>query len=343
MDVIETIWKKPYYHDRNQRMIEAGINCFRVKCSHWGLEDIATALQNARNQLDESGKRVKLLADLPEAKIRLGHFPQEKILLKAGTSLHFKYAEESADPFEFVPMTLEGFGNNLRVNDIFYTGDGQVAYRVDTVVDPNHVIVTTENAGVLNFHTAVTIPHAADQLNHVTPFVKEIINILPQCRPEMVAFSFVNSGDMAKELVGMLQKVTTTNWNPQIIAKIESPKGIEHIDQILDHVGGIMVARGDLGLLVPYAKLGKVQKYLIRKAHEKKKYVIVATQILQSLLDNHIPMRSDILDLTNICLDGADAVMLCAETAHSTTPERAVTVAKEIIREMETPGLSVMK
>jgi len=312
MEVIATIWKEPYYRDRNQRMIEAGVDCFRLKCSHWGADKIANSLRQAREHIDASDRDVKLLADMPEAKIRIGDIPGKRVDVAAGESLHFKTGETTNDIKEFVPIQLEKLDEYFKVGDIFYTGDGQLSFKVTEVKGPDHVIAITQNAGRLVLKTGVTIPGISDELNHITPFLDEMLTFLPESRPDLVAFSFINSRAMLETLKKKLEKHTTSGWQPKIIAKIESRKGIENIDEILEAVDGIMVARGDLALTMPFAQLGVSQKYLVKKAREAGKYVIVATQVLFSLLDNYIPNRSDILDVTNLYLDGASAVMLCA-------------------------------
>ncbi len=332
MEVIATLWKVPYHHDRNRRMIEAGVDCFRIKCSHWEVKGISGALQAARKQIDESGKPIKLIADLPEAKLRLGFFPQERLILPKGKGYLFKFAESSDNPESFIPVKFKGITKHLKVGDEFYIGDGWLAFTVTEIINEDSFKAITSNTGQLVFRTSLTIPKLMDELNHITPVIDELIVELPKCRPEIVAFSFVNSKAMLQELKNKLLKVATKSWQPKVIAKIESKEGVKNIDEILELADGIMVARGDLALNIPYAELGLIQKKLVKKAKEKDKYVIVATQILQSLLDNYLPMRSDILDLTNICLDGASAIMLCTETAHSENPERAVRVAKEIIK-----------
>ncbi|MBU2229543.1 pyruvate kinase [Patescibacteria group bacterium] len=335
MDIIATIWKAPYYYDRNQRMIDAGVNYFRIKCSHISADEIIHSLQAARKQIRQSKKEVQLLADLPEAKIRLGEFPQEKIDLKKDGQYVFKKELNSPNPLEFIPIKYENIGSHLIVGDEFYVGDGQLSFEVVEISNVNEFVARANNSGKLIFRSSITIPKMMDEINHITPFLDEIIPRLPEVQPEMVAFSFVSSKEMLEELISKLSKYTSPTWQPKIIAKIESRAGVENIDEILEMVDGIMVARGDLALTMPYAELGLTQKKLVSKARNAEKYVIVATQALQSLLDNFLPMRSDILDITNMCLDGASAVMLCAETAHSEHPERAVEVAKEIISAVE--------
>jgi len=335
MEVIATIWKKPYYHDRNQRMIEAGVDCFRIKCSHYGLEDIDQALLQARQQVDHSSRQVKLLADLPEAKIRLGEFPQYKVLLPAAKEYCFRSASFSNNPEEFIPVNFEKIASFLSVGEEFFIGDGQLSFSVTKITDENNFSAQTNNSGNLVNLTAMTIPQVMDQLNHITPQIEEILAVLAKSRPEMLSFSFISSKAMLEKLKEKFVKYLTKDWQPKIIAKIESREGVKNIEEILSAADGIMVARGDLALTMPFNELGLIQKELVSRAKQAGKYVIVATQVLQSLLENYLPMRSDILDLTNICLDKASAVMLCAETAHSEHPERAVAVAKKIIKAVE--------
>ncbi|MDD5040241.1 MAG: pyruvate kinase [Patescibacteria group bacterium] len=335
MDIIATIWKEPYYHDRNQRMIDAGVDCFRLKCSHWGVDKIANSLLQARMHIDASGRPIKLLADMPEAKIRLGDIPGKRVNVTAGESFTFKTAESTSDVHEFVPLQLQNLDKHFKAGDVFYTGDGQLSLRVIEVQGSDRLVAVTQNDGRFILKTGVTIPGISDGLNHITPALDGILALLPESQPDYVAFSFINSRSMLETLNQKLARYTTRKWQPKIIAKIESRKGVENIDEIVDFADGIMVARGDLALTMPFAELGVTQKYLVRKAREAGKYVIVATQVLFSLLDNYIPNRSDILDVTNTCLDGASAIMLCAETAHNEHPERAVSVARDIIRAVE--------
>ena len=335
MDVIATIWKEPYYRERNQRMIEAGVDCFRLKCAHWGTDKIANSLRQAREHIDASDSKVKLLADMPEAKIRLGDIPGKRVDVAAGEQFNFKTAESTPDIQKFVPLQLENLDKHFKVGDVFYIGDGQLSFKVIEVKSQDHIVAAAQNDGRLVLKTGVTIPGISDELNHITPFLDDMLALLPESRPDLVAFSFINSRAMLETLKKKLEQHTSSEWQPKIIAKIESRKGIENIDKILEAVDGIMVARGDLALTMPFAELGVTQKHLVKKAREAGKYVIVATQVLFSLLDNYIPNRSDILDVTNSYLDGASAVMLCAETAHNKSPERAVKAAKEIINTVQ--------
>jgi pyruvate kinase len=335
MQIIATIWKKPYYFDRNQAMIDAGVDAFRVKCSHWGAQDVSNALIQAREQINSSGKNIKLLADLPEAKLRLGEFPQNTFGINEGQEFRFLHGHQTSDPLAYIPFQTQNLANYLQEGDVFYLQDGQMSFEVTTIHSSNEFIARACNDGQIVQCTGMAVPRAMDQLDHIVPFIDEILQLLPQSRPDLVAFSFIKSSEMLETLISKLNKVLTPGWNPQIISKIESGQGIDNLDSILDLSNGIMVARGDLALSMPFEYIGLAQKQIIAKTRAKNKYSIVATGALTSMLTQNIPQRSDILDITNSCLDGASAIMLCNETAHNEHPERAVKAAKKIINAVE--------
>ena len=335
MDIIATIWKKPYFADRNQRMIDAGADVFRVKCGHIPIKEISECLQFARQHISQQSRPVRLLADLPEAKIRIGEFPQETAQLTGGEEYRFLHGPLSGDPEAYIPVKTAGLGRLLREGDVFTLCDGSLSFCVTTVHGENEFIARAKNTNTLIQRTSLVAPRIMDQLNHIVPEIDEILAELPKSKPDMVAFSFVKSQDMMLTLANKLLSVTTANWRPMMIAKIESQEGVDNIDEILEVCHGIMVARGDLALNVPYEELGLIQKRLVAKARQAGKYVIVSTRMLSSMLTNHVPQRSDILDVTNTCLDGASAILLCPETAHSEHPERAVEAARKIITAVE--------
>lgn len=319
-------------------MINAGVDVFRVKSSHVGVAEISDALVQARRQIDQNGGRVQLLADLPEAKIRIGDFPDltagkadGRIKLKKGQEYRFLKGELSADPEAYIPVAFEGLGSLLKTGDQLSVYDGRLMFEVTTVHSANEFIARLLNDGHIARWTSIVAPGIMDQIDHIVPEIDEIIRELPKSRPDMVSFSFVKNQRMMHELMDKLMRVTTPDWRPMVIAKIESEEGVKNVDEILEVCHGIMVARGDLALSMPFEQLGVIQKRLVAKARQAGKYVIVSTGALASMLDNHVPQRSDILDVTNATLDGASAIMLCPETCHSEEPERAVKAAKDII------------
>ena len=331
MDIIATIWKKPYKREKNEAMIAAGVDAFRIKCSHNSVEEISQSLQRARAHIDDAGANIKLLADLPEGKMRIGIFPQQRIDVPAETEFRFLHGPESSDPHAYIPFVTPSIAQHLNVGDTIYIDDGNLELVVTAVHSPNEFIAKTVGSGILSQKKAITIPSIMDHIDHIVPEIDQIIAELPKSRPDMVSFSFVKNQSMLLTLMNKLLSVTTSGWRPMVIAKIESSEGVKNIDEILEVCHGIMVARGDLALNVPFEQMGLIQKRLVAKARAVGKYAIVATGALESMLHTPMPSRASITDITNSCLDGASAVMLCPETALSDTPERAVTAAKKII------------
>lgn len=331
MDIIATIWKKPYKHQLNQSMIDAGVNTLRIKCSHLSTDELSEALQNARKQINEQERHISLLADLPEAKIRIGTFPQEKVDVSEGEEFRFILGPASSDPAAYIPFTSELLGQNIQKEDYFYLGDGLVKFVVTQIHAKNEFVAVAKNNGTLIAKSSITVPRIADQLNHVTQEIHDIIPHLSKSQPDYIAFSFISSRRMFEALKNEVNPYLTSTWQPKFIAKIESSEGVHNIDEILSVADGIMIARGDLALNTPFEELGLIQKTLTAKARRAKKYCIVSTGALQSMLYTNIPHRADILDVTNITLDGASAIMLCTETAHHPHPEHVIKTAKKII------------
>ena len=317
-------------------MIDAGADIFRVKCGHIPVDDISECLGFARQQISQQARPVRLLADLPEAKMRIGEFPQERAEIVADREYRFLHGPLSGDPEAYIPVKTAGLGAFLSEGDLFMLCDGALSFCVTTIHGENEFIARALNSSVLLQRTSLVAPRIMDRLDHIVPEIDAILAELPKSRPDMVAFSFIKNQDMMLTLANKLLAVTTANWRPMMLAKIESQEGVNNVDEILEVCHGIMIARGNLALTVPYEELGLIQKRLVAKARRAGKYVIVSTGMLSSMLTNHTPQRSDILDVTNTCLDGASAIMLCPETAHSDHPERAVEAARKIITAVET-------
>ncbi|MBU4315387.1 hypothetical protein KJ673_03195 [Patescibacteria group bacterium] len=335
MQIIATVWKKPYNPAHVQAMIDAGVDALRVKCSHDGADEIAETLLHVREQINASDRKIDLIVDLPEAKLRLGQFPQERINISEGQEFRFLYGPLSSNPLAYIPFVTENLADNLKIGEKFFVQDGNLQFEVIAIHSPNEFIARSCHAGELVQSSVISITDMADKLNHIVPFIDEMLEKLPESKPDVVAFSFIKSRAMLEELISKLKKYTSDDWNPQVLAKIESKEGIDNIDEILGVVHGIIIARGDLALTTPFEILGLTQKYLVSKVRRSGKYCVVATGTLTSMLSQALPARSDILDITNSCLDGASAIMLCNETAHHKNPGQVVETAKKIINAVE--------
>lgn len=333
MYIVATISKNSYPADKIKEIILAGATVLRYNFAHGSPKELTEKIDIARQvikDLDSEGK-IKILADLPGSKIRLGDFLPKEQKAEKGQTFLFKSASFSENPLEFVPVDFNEIGTVVKPNQIFTLGDGEIAFEVIKIIDKESFKARALNNGYILNLKGINIGDEIDKLDHLNEKTIEHLNNLPNLKPEWVAFSFVNSGDYLKKAKKLLGQIQSDDWQPLIVSKVESPKGVKNIEDIIDQSDIIMVARGDLGLTMPIENLGLSQREIIKKTKAKGKQVIVATHILGSLLEYYVPVRAEVVDLTEIVLAGASGIMLTKETGISTTPGYSVTVAKKII------------
>jgi pyruvate kinase len=265
----------------------------------------------------------------------MGNFPTGHFDVEKGMPVTFKSAENSEDPNLFIPVEYPKIASYVKIGQEFSLMDGEVGFRVTKIVSDDKFVAEAVNKWHISALKGVNLGRSIDELEHITEKTVAHLKELHKINPEWVAFSFVNSGQFAKKTRRLLKDISTPSWQPKLVAKVETEKGVKNIDDISAVVDVVLVARGDLGLAMPYEKLGISQKKIVLSARKHKKLVIVSTQILDSLLSYFVPSRAEVLDLTNIILDGADGIMLAKETGISLTPGFSVSVAKKIIDSVE--------
>lgn len=335
--IIATISKNSYPADKIREIILAGANVLRFNFSHGTPEDITAKIAVARKVIKDVGKEneVVIMADLPGNKLRLGNFTPSELEVKAGQEILFRSARQSSDPAEFIPVDFPEIGKFLEVGQVITIGDGELAGEVVSLPDKDSFRLRILNDRYIPNLKALNIGRAMDALDHFTPAALAHIANLPVIRPEWVAFSFVRNASDAKRWRALVEQHLAPEWRPKFMAKIETPEGVKNAAEIAAELDALMVARGDLGLAAPIELLGVNQKHIVRAAKEAGKEVVVATQILDSLLTYYTPERAEVLDLTNTVLDGADGIMLAKETGISQTPGHSVAVARRIIEAVE--------
>lgn len=337
MFIVATISKNSYASDKIEEILRAGATILRYNFSHGTPEQMQERIADARKvirKLKLVGK-VKILADLPGDKIRMGNFPTGHFDVEKGMPVTFKSAENSEDPNLFIPVEYPKIASYVKIGQEFSLMDGEVGFRVTKIVSDDKFVAEAVNKWHISALKGVNLGRSIDELEHITEKTVAHLKELHKINPEWVAFSFVNSGQFAKKTRRLLKDISTPSWQPKLVAKVETEKGVKNIDDISAVVDVVLVARGDLGLAMPYEKLGISQKKIVLSARKHKKLVIVSTQILDSLLSYFVPSRAEVLDLTNIILDGADGIMLAKETGISLTPGFSVNVAKKIIDSVE--------
>lgn len=338
MLIIATISKASFAPDKIKEIILAGADVLRYNFSHGTKKEMKERIDLARKIIIETGKDVKILADLPGAKVRLGIFDDSKIKMKRGEELLLSSDKKNNyKNIQNIPINIKGIGHIISKGKVITIGDGEVGLKVKEIINENAIIVNVlNNSNIPSLsQKGLNIGDGLDNFNHFTNTCLEHIKHIEDIQPDMVAFSFVKDKNHIIKAKELLHSNIKGTWKPLIISKIETLEGVKNIYEISSISDMILIARGDLGLNVPYESLGIIQKRIIKVAHSAQKKVIVSTQILESTLDCFIPKRSDILDLTNIVLDEADGIMLCKETGINYNPGHAINVANKIIKFVE--------
>jgi pyruvate kinase len=312
-------------------LVRAGLDVARLNFSHGSHEQKAELIRMVRRVAREEGKPICILADLQGPKIRTGKLKDHKpVLLVAGERLTITPREIEGTKV-LVGTTFTTLAENLEPGSRILLSDGLIELRVESV---SGVDVTCEiiNGGMLGENKGINLPGIAVNVPSLTEKDEEDLIFAIGEGVDTIAVSFVRTADDVRHVKNRLNALKSDAW---IIAKLEKPQAIEHLDSILEVADGIMVARGDLGVEVPPEKVPAIQKHIIRRAAEYRKPVITATQMLESMIDNPRPTRAEASDVANAIYDGSDAVMLSAETAAGKYPIQAIAMMAKIVTETE--------
>ncbi|MFC2074436.1 pyruvate kinase [Campylobacterota bacterium] len=318
-----------------EKMIRAGVNVFRMNFSHGTHEDHSQVLKNIRTAMDNCGWIVGVLQDICGPKVRVGALEKE-FNLKVGDKLYFMREEivghqESEDRY-VLSINQPSILDLINVDEHIYLYDGRIRVIVNEISD-DAVMGIVQNDGVLASNKGVNFPNTRININVITDKDKEDMLWGIKNKVDFMAISFVQNADDMKKARAILDENGGTQ---DLIAKIEKFDAVDNIDEILEYSDGIMVARGDLGIEVPYYMVPTIQKKLIKKANAQAKPVITATQMLLSMTENEVATRAEISDVANAVLDGTDAVMLSEESAIGHNPALAVKTMSDTIIQAET-------
>ena len=329
--IVATISDKKCEVDFLKKLFDEGMNVVRMNSAHLDEEGFLKIINNVR----KVSYRIALLIDTkgPEIRTTVAH---EDILLKTGDLIRVEGNPEGISSREAIYVSYANLTQRMEVGKDILIDDGEVDLKVIEVHD-NHLVCVSQNDGVVGSRKSVNIPDVRIDLPSLTEKDKENILFAIKNDVDFVAHSFVRS----KQDVLDVQKILEEHDSHlKVIAKIENQEGVDNIDEILSAAYGIMVARGDLGIEVAQEKIPAIQRALIRKAIHHKKPVIVATQMLHSMIHNPRPTRAEITDIANAIYYRTDAVMLSGETAYGKYPVEAVRTLTQVARESERTKLS---
>lgn len=321
--------------ERLKDVIEAGMNVARLNMSHGDHAEHERRLRAVREAAWVAGRTVGVLADLQGPKIRLGRFAEGRAVLREGEKFAITIDDVPGDERR-ASTTYKGLPGDVRVGDRILIDDGRLQLRCVEVTDTD-VITQVVVGGPVSDNKGINLPGVAVSVPALSVKDEDDLRWALSHDIDMVALSFVRSADDIRRAHEIMDE---TGRQVPVIAKLEKPQAIEHLDAIIDAFDGFMVARGDLGVELPLEEVPLVQKRIIRAARKWAKPAIVATQMLESMISSPSPTRAEASDVANAILDGADAVMLSGETSIGQYPVETVQTMAKIVTNTERQGLS---
>ncbi len=313
-----------------EQLIAAGADVFRLNFSHAGPDKHAQTIETIRKAADTLGREVAILGDLPGPKLRIGNIRDDYAELETGMHVTLTPREVEGDR-RTIPVSWSGV-TGLQENQLVYLADGAIRLRVGAGVGDG-VDAEVEVGGTLSSHKGMNIPGGAAELPAATERDLTWVDFAVKEGIDLIAVSFVST---AADLTPVEERLRGLGSDIPLIAKIERQQAAANVEEIVaTATGGIMVARGDLGIEVPLAEVPILQKRLIRTAGRFSKPVVTATQMLASMVTARRPTRAEVTDVANAIYDGTDAVMLSEETAVGDNPIEAVRVMDRIARSTE--------
>jgi len=312
-------------------LVRAGLDVARLNFSHGTHPEKLALIEMVRNVAAEEGRDICILGDLQGPKIRTGKLENHTpVQLEAGKKLVITPRDIPGNA-GVISTTFKTLAENLESGARILLSDGLIELRVTAVIGDD-VECEVINGGLLGENKGINLPGIAVRVPSLTEKDEADLEFAVKNGVDALAVSFVRTGEDVRLVKERLKALSADTW---VIAKLEKPRAIEHLEEILEIADGIMVARGDLGVEVPPEKVPAIQKHIIRRASEHRKPVITATQMLESMIENPRPTRAEASDVANAIYDGTDAVMLSAESAAGKYPVEAVKMMSRIVIETE--------
>ena len=334
--IIATLGPSSTSKTKIKSLIQAGVNVFRVNFSHAIHSEIKQTVKDIREVSSLLNRHISILGDLQGPKIRLG-IVEEGVIIKKGDTISITTKIIEQGNGALVSINYPDFPKDVSENEIILIDDGKLILKVIKTNSVDLVEAKVIQGGALKSKKGVNLPNTNISLPALTDKdKKDALFAIENCF-DWIALSFVRTKKDVKQLEKLISK--NSDFKIPIIAKIEKPEAIENMRGILKAADGLMVARGDLGLEIPAEEVPLKQKLLVKKAKEARKPIIIATQMMESMIDSLTPSRAEVNDVANSVMDGADAVMLSGETSVGKYPVEVVKTMGKIIGGVENSPL----
>jgi pyruvate kinase len=325
--VIATIGPSSSSKEILGRLFQAGIDACRLNFSHGSYNEHLRVINHILELNREMDGKVAILADLQGPKLRIGEIENGEIALIEGKEIYF-VSEECTGNHERVFLSYEGFARDVFPGESVLVDDGKIQLRVIETNGKNSVRLKVIHGGSLSSRKGVNLPDTNISLPSLTEKDIEDVRFILDHDIDWIALSFVRS---ARDILDLKKFIKKKKKNVKIIAKIEKPEAIKQIDNIIDVSDAVMIARGDLGVELSFERVPLIQKQIINKCIQQSKPVIVATQMLESMISNFRPTRAEASDVANAVFDGADTLMLSGETSVGRYPFEAIQAMQNVI------------
>ncbi|MDB4402159.1 pyruvate kinase [Algibacter sp.] len=319
-----------------KNMLDEGANVFRINFSHADYSDVKERVQMIRELNEEHGYTAAILADLQGPKLRLGVM-KEEVVVNPGDEIIFATGERFEGTKERVYMTYDRFPQDAKPGERILLDDGKLLFEVISTDKKKEVKAKVIQGGPLKSKKGVNLPNTDISQPALTEKDIEDAIFAISLEVDWIALSFVRHAEDLMQLRDLIAK--HSDHKIPIIAKIEKPEAVENIDKIVAHCDGLMVARGDLGVEVPAEAVPLIQKQLVLRAKKARIPVIIATQMMETMIDSLTPTRAEVNDVANSVMDGADAVMLSGETSVGQYPVEVIRQMANILKSVENSKL----
>lgn len=315
------------------KMIKAGVNVFRINFSHADYFDIEDKVRIIRKLNEEHQYNTSILADLQGPKLRVGVMKDE-VVLKEGDVITFASTqEEFLGTAERVYMNYKTFAQDVKAGENILLDDGKLIFNVIETDEISEVKAKVVQGGPLRSKKGVNLPNTNVSLPALTPKDIKDAQFAIELKVDWIALSFVRTSKDLQQINDLIAQ--HAEYKIPVIAKIEKPEAVTNIDDLISHCDGLMVARGDLGVEIPAQEVPLIQKHLVRKAKTARIPVIIATQMMETMITSLTPTRAEVNDVANSVMDGADAVMLSGETSIGNYPVEVIDKMSQIILSVE--------
>ncbi len=333
--IVATLGPAASSYDQIRPLLEAGVNVARMNLSHGSYDVHEEVYRNVKRAADDSGVPVAILVDLQGPKIRTATFADGPQLLTAGDPFTITVREVPGSQ-DIVGTTYKGLVGDVKPGDTLLVDDGRINLQVESTTDTD-VVCRVVVGGIISNNKGINLPGVAVSVPALSEKDEQDLRWGLKLGVDYIALSFVRN---AEDIDRVHEIMDEEGIRLPVVAKIEKPQAMENLDAIIDAFDAVMVARGDLGVELPPERVPIVQKEAIESARRMAKPVIVATQMLESMIENPIATRAETSDVANAVLDGADAVMLSGETSVGKYPVNAVKTMAQIISSSEQYGLA---